>query len=331
MLKALCEQLAVRDFFTFPRLVVTNILLSAILVPLNVVAEYYQFFRPPFNPFLLAAAAMISTQLLLLAIFTAFYDPRRPPTRWLSIAAILLGSGLLLGLEMVGTTYVIESVTYGGEFATIDRLLIRMSMALAATSAVLAGCMGVILVLHIAAWPLRALLGLRLVNEPHTEIVSHARQFGITHLMAWVGLFAALLWLLRIVTDSEGPVVMFVVIAGLILVSSIFVMPWVYLLVKVKIKRWPIFIGLLGVAVLSYLAQEATGQFNAYQVMNTKSVAAAFLLPAIQFQDFAAFTGTISLVTLLNCLALRQMGMRFRRLKSEAVPSHSTAIAPQPS
>lgn len=199
------------------------------------------------------------------------------------------------------------------------------------TSAILAGCMAWILILHIAAWPLRALLGLRLIRRGEPDASSTARQFGITHLMAWMGLFAALLWLLKTAAGAPESLYPLLAILGVIAASMLLVLPWTYFLFKEKIKLWPVLVAFLGVAALSYAAELAAFQFNMFQISG-RSAARAFLLPSLQTLEFGCFGGLAMLTAVLNFFALRKMGFRFQLMKARAsAPSHSTTIAPQPS
>jgi hypothetical protein len=310
-------------------LVIANIFPAALVLLLATCFDYVRF-NPLFNPGYFAAAGIISAQVLILAIFTAFHDPRWPPLRWLSIAATLFISFTLFAVELACTHYLLQR-RIGYIPAGTDRLLQLLYLCMIATAAVLAGCVAWILLLHIAAWPLRAMLGLRLIRRGEPDASSTARQFGITQLMAWVGLFAALLWLLKTAAGAPESLYPLLAILGVITASMFLVLPWTYFLFKEKIRLWPILVAFLGVAALSYAAEVTALQFNMFQISG-RSAASTFLLPSFQTLEFGCFGGLAMLAAVLNFFALRRMGFRFQRAKAKAsAPPHSTTIAPQPS
>ena len=310
-------------------LVLANILPAALILILAILIDYRRF-NPLFNPGYFALAGIVSAQILILAIFTAFHDPRLPASRWLSIAAILFGAFILLAIESSCTHYLLQrrfdwTSSGGREF------LVILYLSTMVASAILAGCVAFILVLHIVAWPLRTMLGWRLIRKGEPDASRTARQFGITHLLAWVGLFASLLWLLK--TSAGAPETLYSLLAvlGLMAVSMLLVLPWTYLLVKEKIKLWPVFVAFLGVAALSYAAEVATFQFNMFQI-NSRSAANSFLLPSFQILEYGSLSGLAMLAAVLNYFALRKMGFRFRAAITVApVLPLFTSIAHQPS
>jgi hypothetical protein len=307
-------------------LVIANILPAALILFLATLVDYVRF-NPLFNPGYFALAGIISAQVLILAIFTAFHDPRRPVSRWLSIAAILFGAFALFASESSGMHYLVaRRLSFGG-----PGFLFILYLSTVVAAAILAGCVAFILFLHIVAWPLRTMLGLRLIKRGEPDASSAARQFGITQLMAWVGLFAALLWLLTTAVGAPETLYPLLAILGVITVSILLVMPWIYLLVKEKIKLWPVFAAILGVTALSYAAEVATFQFNMFQISG-RSAANSFLLPSFQMLEYGSFSGLSMLAAVLNFFALRKMGFRFRTAKiaAPALP-HSTTPAPHPS
>jgi hypothetical protein len=309
-------------------LVIANILPAALILFLATCFDYVRF-NPFFNPGYFAAAGIITAQVLILAIFTAFHDPHWPPLRWLSIAATLFIAFTFFAVELACTHYLVAQ-RLGYIPAGTDHLLQLLYLSMIATSAVLAGCVAWILILHISAWPLRALLGLRLIRRGEPDASSTAPQFGITHLMAWIGLFAALLWLLKTAAGAPESLYPLLAILGLIMVSTFLVAPWTYLLVKEKIKLWPVLVAFLGVAALSYAAELAAFQFNMFQITG-RSAASAFLLPSLQTLEFGSYGGLAMLTAVLNFFALRKMGFRFQMMRARASAPQSTTIAPQPS
>lgn len=233
-------------------------------------------------------------------------------------------------MESSGTHYLVQRgfdwTSSGG-----PGFLFILYLSTVVAAALLAGCVAFILVLHIVAWPLRTMLGWRLIRKGEPDASRTARQFGITHLLAWVGLFASLLWLLKTAAGAPETLYSLLAVLGLMAMSMLLVLPWTYLLVKEKIKLWPVLVAFLGVAALSYLADQATFQFNMFQI-NGRSAANAFLLPSFQMLQYGSFSGLAILAAVLNFFALRKLGFRFRTAKVVAPSlSHSTTLTPQPS
>ena len=317
-------------------LVLANMLATMAILVAVAIEEGFRplsFFHP--TPFVLAG--VLSAQLLILAMVTAFHDPRIPPSRWLSIAAILFGAFTVFALE-AAIVWSLIGQRYG--WTGFQRWLwnvreLLYSTALFATIG-LAASVSLILALHILAWPIRATFGWRLVRKGDPDSAGNARQFGMTHLLAWVGFSAALMWLVTTATGIGELAVAFVVTLLLAAASILFVAPWSYLVIKEKFKYWPIVVTLAALAGLSYAAQEGIAQFNFYQVTNSRSVASALLLPSLQFPEFFGYSGAITLASILNLLALRKMGFRFQAAASHAATGmardsarhHSTTIAP---
>ena len=311
-------------------LVSANILLAALILLIATLLDYVRMFTPPFNPGYFGLAGIVSAQILILATFTAFHDPRRPASRWLSIAAILFGAFALFAVESSGTHYLVQQ-RFGWTSSGWPGYVFILYLSTVVAAAILAGCVAFILVLHIVAWPLRTMLGWRLIRKGEPDASRNARQFGITNLLAWVGLFASLLWLLKTAAGAPETLYSLLAVLGLMTVSMLLVLPWTYLLVKEKVKLWPVFVSILGVAALSYAADVATFQFNMFQI-NGRSAANSFLLPSFQILEYGSFSGLAMLAAVLNFFALRKMGFRFRTAKmvAPALPLFTT-IAPQPS
>lgn len=303
-------------------LVVANVFAMALILPLVILGVFsFRTLSPLFNSGLLALAGIGSTQLLILALVTAFHDPRLPASRWLSIAAILFGSSTLFAIEGAITQFLMmRSFGWSASPSWQDDFLVMLYLSTMATAALFAGGMALILIIHIGAWPLRTMLGWRLVKTGELDASRTARQFGITHLLAWVGLSACLLWLLRTAVGSAETLVPLLAVLAFVAVSLLFVLPWTYLLFVSKVKLWPFVVGFAAVAALSYLAQEAISQFNFSQISGSKTVAGAFLLPSLQMTEFGAFGGFATLAAMLNSLMLRRLGFRFQSAKANSPP-----------
>ncbi len=311
-------------------LVGANVLPTGLILILAILSVYFtRSMNPLFSPGLLALAGICSSQLLILAMVTALHDPQWPVSRWLSIAAILLSVSALFAIVTSFTMYSIHgSIGWFDWPSWQDSFLVMLYYFGAATTGILAGGMALILVIHISVWPLRTMLGWRLVRNGELDVSRTARQFGITHLMAWVGLFAALLWLLRTAAGAGETLVPLLAVLGFVAVSLLFVLPWTYLLSVSKVTLWPFVVGFATVAALSFLAQEAIAQFNFSQVSGSKSVAGALLLPSLQMAEFAAYGGTATLAAMLNFLMLRRMGFRLQSFKAHSLVPAATSPTP---
>lgn len=319
-------------------LVLANVLAAMLVLFLATCGNYF-WPASIFDPGMFALAGIAAAQVLVLAIVTALYDPRIPAARWLAIAAILFCSLTILALESATASSLVE-MWRGWHKPSTFLWDVREHLFSTAPAAmmVLAASVALVLVVHIVCWPLRTTFGWRLVRKGDPDAFTNSRQFGITHLLAWVGLSASLLWLLTTAAggDQLGTAILAVMIlAG---ISLLFVAPWLYLLRKKEVNLWPLAAACGTLAALSYAVQEGIAQFNLYQVANSKSVAAALLLPSFQFQELFGYAGTITLTTFLNLFALRKIGFRFEGatratsgVASDSSPSHSTTIAPQPS
>jgi hypothetical protein len=319
-----------RKHFSLSLLVLANILPTALILPLAILGVFYsRTMNPLFNSGLIALAGIGSAQLLILAMVTAFHDPRLPASRWLSIAAILFGSAALFAIEGAITQYgMMRSFGWSSSPSWQDDFLVMLYVSTMATSAIFAGGMALILVIHICAWPLRTMWGWRLVRSGELDASRTARQFGITHLLAWVGLCACLLWLLRTAAGAAETLLPLLAVLAFVAVSLLFVLPWTYLLFVSKVKLWPFVVGFAAIPVLSYVAQEAIAQFNFSQISNSKTVASAFLLPSLQITELGAFGCTATLAAAVNFLMLRRLGFRFQSAKAN--PSPSVASSPIP-
>jgi len=297
-------------------LVLANILATMVIFA---AAAIEQFVRPFafFLPSQFALTGFVAAQLLLLAMVTAFHDPRTPLARWLSIAVILFGAFTVFALEGA-VIWSLMRQSYG--WMDIQLWLLRVRELLFTSSLFatisLSAALSLVLALHIVAWPLRATFGWRLVRKGEAEAAANARQFGITHLLAWVGLSAALMWLITTANRAGELAVAFAAIIVVAAISILFVAPWVYLLIKQRIRYWPIVATFAAMAAICYVVQEAISQINAYQILNSRSVAAIVLIPSLQFLELFGYSGAITLATVVNLVALRKMGFRFQSAKS---------------
>jgi hypothetical protein len=321
-------------------LVLANILAMMLFLFPATAGDY--FWRgSAFDPGKSAFAGLAASQLIVLAIMTAFYDPRLPAARWSVIAAILFCSLTILALESAVVRSLVE--LWRGWIGSSILFRWRVQEHLFGTAGIasilLAASVALILIFHILTWPLRTTFGWRLVRIGDPESLENSRQFRITHLLAWVGFSAALMWLLTTAAAADN--LAFAILGLLMLagISLLFMVPWLYLLRRKNVRFWPLAASLTAFAALCYVAQEGISQFNFYQLTNSKSVAAALTLPSFQFLELFGFVGTITLTTFSNLFALRKMGFRFHaaawrgtsRPPNNSSPSHSTTIAPQPS
>ena len=108
----------------------------------------------------------------------------------------------------------------------------------------------------------------------------------------------------------------------------LFVLPWTYLLIHRKIRLWPILVGFAVPAAVSYLAQEATIQFNLMKLNSGTAGGIPFLLPPFRMQEYAAFSVTATVVAALNFLMLRRLGIRFQMAKTNSLaPARARPVA----
>ena len=264
-----------------------------------------------------AAGGMAFSQVLLLALWTAFYDPKWP-VRWLAISAILLMADLCVVVEFSTLIHWHYDNLYGPAGWT-DGIAYELSVTAAGVSLIVA--LGLTMFLHASCWPLRSMLGWRIEFADAERRGASARQFSILQLFAWVGFFGVLFFLLRSLLIEQwflGPISLCALGS---VAAAVNVLPW-FLLLRLeclKTRRLLLF-GLIfgGSLILTWLENELTAFLN----WNF-----GFMVPIV-FGQYAAFNFAAAAVAALNLFILRASGARIRSFSTmRSKPARNVVVA----
>jgi hypothetical protein len=251
------------------------------------------------------AGGMAFSQVLLLALWTAFYDPKWP-VRWLAISAILLLADLCVVVEF----FTLIQWHYEGLYGSLPwagGVAYELSVTAAGVSLIVA--LGLTMFLHASCWPLRSMLGWRIEFAGAEQRSDSARQFSIGQLFAWVGFFGVLFFLLRSLLIEQwflGPIA-FCAIGSV--AAAVNVLPWFLLLWFGSLKKRQLLLfGLIfgGSLLLTWLENEVTAFLN----WNFG------LMIRVVFGQYAAFNFSAAGVAALNLLILRAAGARLRSFRT---------------
>lgn len=266
-----------------------------------------------------AAGGMAFAQVLLLAFWTAFYDPKWP-IRWLAISAILLVADLCVVVEFSGLIHWHYDSQYGPT-SWADGIAYQLSVTTAGVALIVA--LGLTMFLHASCWPLRSMLGWRIEFAGAERRHESARQFSIVQLFAWVGFFGVFFFLLRSLIVEEwflGPI--FFCVLGSV-AAAVNVLPWFVLLRFQQLKtRHYLLLGLIlgGSLLLTFIEKEVTAFING-------GSATRFMVPNF-FPQYLAFNLTAAAVAALNLFILRASGARLRSSRTMRSTRVATVIAP---
>jgi hypothetical protein len=251
------------------------------------------------------AGGMAFAQVLLLALWTAFYDPKWP-VRWLAIAAILLVADLCVVVEFSTLIHWHYDNYFGrSDVSWVDGHAYQLSVTAAGVSLVVA--LGLTMFLHASCWPLRSMLGWRIEFAGARQRSDSARQFSIVQLFAWVGFFAIFFFLLRSLLVEQwflGPILLCSIGS---VAAAVNVLPWFVLLRFQRLRtRQFLLLGLImvGSLLLTWIEKEVTAFLNG-------GSATRLMVPNF-FPQFAAFNLTAAGVAALNLFILRVSGARLR-------------------
>ena len=255
------------------------------------------------------AGGMAFAQVLLLALWTAFYDPKWP-VRWLAIAAILLVADLCVVVEFSGLIHWHYDNLFGrSDVSWVDGLAYELSITAAGVSLVVA--LGLTMFLHASCWPLRSMLGWRIEFAGAEQRSDSARQFSIVQLFAWVGFFAIFFFLVRSLLVEQwflGPILLCAIGS---LAAAVNVLPWFVLLRFQRLRtRQFLLLGLIfvGSLLLTWIEKEVMAFINGDSTTR-------LMVPNL-FPQFAAFNLTAAAVAALNLFILRASGARIRSFRT---------------
>ncbi|MGI8978037.1 MAG: hypothetical protein ACR2FY_02305 [Pirellulaceae bacterium] len=268
-----------------------------------------------------AAGGMAFAQVLLLALWTAFYDPKWP-VRWLAISAILLVADYCAVVELsLLIHWHYERLYASSSLGWVDGIAYQLSITTGGVALIVA--LGLTMFLHASCWPLRSMLGWRIEFAGAERRPDSARQFSIVQLFAWVGFFGVFFFLLRSLLVEQwflGPILLCAIGS---VAAAVSVLPWFVLLRFDRLRtRQFLLLGLIlgGSLLLTWIEKEVTGYMTG----------APPLMGPSFFAEYAAFNLTVTGVAALNLFILRACGARirsFRTMESIAAP-RVAVIAP---
>lgn len=177
------------------------------------------------------------------------------------------------------------------------------------TTFMLVLCAGIVLFLaaDIVAWPLRRVLGCRLVRGGQVPVTPAARGFGLSEMFWWVGMAAAASWLLRAMLENalSESVAMVMVLLVSVLPAAL---PAAWSAFGAQ-HRWKSFL-----LTLLWAGAYGAGLAGLFWVITSVGRAITnttlLYLLYIPFEMLPTIAVTSAAVLFINCLGLSKAGVR---------------------
>lgn len=270
------------------------------------------------NPGFMATYGIVFTQLWVLALFTAFYDPRHRPTRWLAILlALSLFTAAFYGAHWGLYADHVYAIPWlrdrDSDYLLIAGFMQRTIFSIPAIFVSLA----LIILIQSVCWPLRSALGWQISMDERPTASS--RQFGMTNLLAWLGFFSAFFYLVTLFRDNSLFYAAVLICVVGMAASLPVAVAWTFLLKCRRVRIMHVIFLALGIALLCFLENEAIFIVNQRAVMaGARAAVAPFWMPLL-----VSFNCAAGLTALINLLVLRGAGARLQSLppKQHAVPT----------